>query len=312
MFSGVKQGGILSPYLFNFYIDDLLVELAESPFGTSIGHVFTGVVAYADDILLLSRNAFGLQQMMNICQKFCSSWKLTLNPSKTTIVHFTQASSPIIFSLDKYFIIPSTSCSHLGLNWSNQDRKILFTHTQSKLKKVRQHIGHLIAKGTQNQHPSTIAQIIKVQLLPLLYGIEFTSYTKSDLTRFDSMLRACLKPLFRCHSKCSNILFSTFHIPSYTQLVAFRSATTLKQLFQHDYTRQILLQTHTSPTSWISSIAIFQLNIHLCLNRRGFKYTFPTSGLIDSIHHLLSQWHVPLCRKSFYDIMHINMHRHLW
>ena len=35
--NGVKQGGILSPKLFNFYMDDLSVRLSEINVGGSIG-----------------------------------------------------------------------------------------------------------------------------------------------------------------------------------------------------------------------------------------------------------------------------------
>ena len=48
MSNGVRQGGILSPFLLNIYMDDLSVNLKEFPTGgTIVNHLM-----YADDIVL--------------------------------------------------------------------------------------------------------------------------------------------------------------------------------------------------------------------------------------------------------------------
>jgi len=52
--NGVKQAGVLSPVLFCVYMDGLLTRLKSAGFGCYIGHMFSGVIAYADDIALLA------------------------------------------------------------------------------------------------------------------------------------------------------------------------------------------------------------------------------------------------------------------
>ena len=47
--NGVKQGGVLSPVLFCVYIDGLLSAVSTSRIGCSIGAMFVGILAYADD-----------------------------------------------------------------------------------------------------------------------------------------------------------------------------------------------------------------------------------------------------------------------
>ena len=52
---GVRQGGVLSPFMFDVnYVDDLRVELRQSCVGLYIGSTFTGALLYADDIALLA------------------------------------------------------------------------------------------------------------------------------------------------------------------------------------------------------------------------------------------------------------------
>jgi len=43
---------VLSPLLFNLYVDDLLCKLETSKLGCSVNDIYVGFVMYADDILL--------------------------------------------------------------------------------------------------------------------------------------------------------------------------------------------------------------------------------------------------------------------
>ena len=46
--NGVRQGGILSPLLFNVYMDALSSSLSSTPIGCSIGGVMVNHIMYAD------------------------------------------------------------------------------------------------------------------------------------------------------------------------------------------------------------------------------------------------------------------------
>ena len=94
--NGVRQGAVSSPILFNVYIDKLIKLLRSSKIGCSIGHIYYGIMVYADDIVLLCPSRIGLQAMLDICEKYAVSHNLqfstNIDPvkSKTKCIHFSK------------------------------------------------------------------------------------------------------------------------------------------------------------------------------------------------------------------------------
>ena len=62
--NGVRQGSILSPFLFALYLDGLLSELVECGVGCHWGNLFAGCLCYADDIVLLAPCPSALRMML--------------------------------------------------------------------------------------------------------------------------------------------------------------------------------------------------------------------------------------------------------
>ena len=73
--NGVKQGGVLSPVLFCLYLDGLLYALKSAGYGCFDGHVFTGVIAYADDLVLV-------RHMLRVCEAYAGDYDMLFNASK--------------------------------------------------------------------------------------------------------------------------------------------------------------------------------------------------------------------------------------
>ena len=91
--AGVRQGGILSPSLYNIYVDDLVALLKASGVGCHISNIFAAALLYADDICILAPSLKGLQKLLDICSDFCVKWDICLNSKKTKNMYFGQTCS---------------------------------------------------------------------------------------------------------------------------------------------------------------------------------------------------------------------------
>ena len=97
--TGVRQGENLSPLLFSIFLNDLkgFLHMHKAPgltCNTNIDYHFLVyiklfVLLFADDTVIFSNNCDDLQKTLNIFEKYCNEWKLTVNTSKTKIVIFS-------------------------------------------------------------------------------------------------------------------------------------------------------------------------------------------------------------------------------
>ena len=77
--TGVKQGGVLSPRLFAIYVDDLIKKLRARGIGCHIIEMFVACLFFADDLCLISPTRSAMQELLNLCQEYCSEFNLTFN-----------------------------------------------------------------------------------------------------------------------------------------------------------------------------------------------------------------------------------------
>jgi hypothetical protein len=87
--NGVKQGGVLSPILFNIYMDCLLCKLSKAGVGCHVGNVFTGAMAYADDLILLAPTRYAMTALIRVCEDFSKKYDINFNPSKSKMILYS-------------------------------------------------------------------------------------------------------------------------------------------------------------------------------------------------------------------------------
>ena len=88
--NGVKQGCILSPTLFVMFIDDLVDSLNSAQAGVDYGKHQISCLLYADDIVIIVPNEVKLEALTRIVEAWCHRWNMSLNLSKTKVVHFRK------------------------------------------------------------------------------------------------------------------------------------------------------------------------------------------------------------------------------
>lgn len=98
---GVKQGCTLSPLLFNLFVADLPKIFDDKCDPVTVNDRKLGCLMFADDLIILSQSAAGLQNALKNLENYCTEWGLKINISKTKIIIFTS-SSKLIKSVDFY------------------------------------------------------------------------------------------------------------------------------------------------------------------------------------------------------------------
>jgi hypothetical protein len=113
-YEGLKQGGIISPFLFNFFINELLVEATNMEIGAKVGTFNVSIIAYCDDLLLMSSNENHMNKLLECCHRYAINWKMEFNASKS-ISYSIKQTNFIDFKLGDSVIPKSDGFIYLGL-----------------------------------------------------------------------------------------------------------------------------------------------------------------------------------------------------
>jgi len=90
---GVRQGCILSPLLFNLYLNELSILLNQTARTDPIflpNNTKLSSLLYADDLVLLSHSRQGLQNSINSVVNFCKEWQMNINEKKSKVMIFCK------------------------------------------------------------------------------------------------------------------------------------------------------------------------------------------------------------------------------
>ena len=246
---GVRQGSILSPYLYNIYSELLLNTLEkETKVGTSIYDVFTGVIMYADDIILLSPTVSGLQTLVDKCTKYCNDLGVAINAGKTEFLSSGIRANPNCYLvMDHTRIHPGKSLKHLGFLWSTDHKRFLTASIEhdnidDRLSKFWSVIYGLINAGICFCAPHTRISLFRSIAVPTLtYGLELCNLGATIKNKLDCEGRRALKALFNVSRYSKNYLHSLFYLNSVSTIIKKNKMNLCNRLMKNQTTKTLLL-----------------------------------------------------------------------
>jgi len=197
--SGVQQGGILSPYLFIVYVDDMLEKL--NGMGCKFMGYIIGAIMYADDLIFMSNSVHQLQLMLQVCEQELSNLGLNINCLKSACMRVgSRADFPCVkLKLSSGDICWTKEIKYLGV-YIKSGQKFLCEMSYSKGKFYRSANAILNKLGSYRNSMVALKLISSIALPVLLYAIEALNLNNSQIV---SLEHTWNKALFK--------IFSTFN-----------------------------------------------------------------------------------------------------
>ena len=187
---GVIQGGVISPLLFNIFLEDLPSYL-DNQCGVKMKDIRIDHILQADDLALISETSAGLQKLIKGLENFCQRWHIEINIEKTKVIIFNKKCIVIPTTQNFYMngeqIEETDSYKYLGTFISNQKDRYAdnIKYMRNKAMRSIASLRDKIRRSLKN-HVSfrLLMKMFDSHILPILdYGSEvwFTGNNIKDL-----------------------------------------------------------------------------------------------------------------------------------
>jgi hypothetical protein len=111
--NGIRQGGQLSPLLYNVYIDELNDALCNAAVGCYVGNTCVNTLSYADDMVLIAPTVNALQCLITTCSQLAKPYDIVYNTTKTECMLVKPRGSKCHYAVDVFL-------DNVKLNYVNE------------------------------------------------------------------------------------------------------------------------------------------------------------------------------------------------
>ncbi|EYC30086.1 hypothetical protein Y032_0005g2442 [Ancylostoma ceylanicum] len=178
--SGVPQGGVLSPILFNVYTYDLLRGLSQRN---------VSFCAFADDLKIYHSigsldDVVHLQEAVDFVSQWANQWKLPLSSEKTEVLHLGPHNINHVYTISDTSITSVEEVVDLGFLIT---KNLSFDKHCERVANKAMRIVHNIFRGLITRNSAVLLKAYKAYVRPILeYGTPvFSPFTCKSIKRLE-------------------------------------------------------------------------------------------------------------------------------
>lgn len=234
--NGVRQGGILSPVLFNVFIDDLSLQLNDLNVGCQLNAVSFNHIIYADDTVLLAPSPNALHELILKCEDFASSHELIFNQKKTKYMCFKPKSLQNIYVprmfLNGVQIDQVDKENYLGVLITDD---IMHDAAVDKERKLLYARGNKIIRYFKHCSNEVKVQLFKTFCTGFYCASLWCNFSSCNLRRFKVAHNTMFKLLMRA-DRCASAsgLFVSHSVPNVNVILRKLGFSLYKRIFSSD------------------------------------------------------------------------------
>ena len=264
--TGFEQGGINSSDFYKLYNNEQLTSSQRSNLGVNIKSSVISSIGQADDVFHAANTIDDLRLLATITEKYCKKYRVTLVPSKTKLLVYSNDDHKLQVDLAKLTNpitiddVPVKFCDeaeHVGIlrnisgNLPNLLNRII-AHKKS--------LGALLSAGLARSHRGNPAASLRVHQLyetPVLFsGLAALVLTKAEIGILDSHYLTILQNLQRLHDKTPRavVLFLAGSPLHTKQLTLFSMICRLPGDPLHAHAHYVLTCSPRSAKSWFQQV----------------------------------------------------------
>lgn len=233
---GMRQGSLLSPALFNIFMDEMLDILKATNNGARIFDLTINCCVYADDVNLLASSVKGLQCLIDICVAYAELYRFKFGHKKSKCIIFGKniLSKVPTWKLCQQNISIEDEVEILGVTF---DSKLLYNrHVQSRINSCRQRVYGLATVGMTYPGLSSEAKsyIWKSLGAPIMcYGIDSIPLSSSNARKLKSAQGTILKRVMGINNRSHHSrLLEAMCVPQITETIKVNTQALYHRIFK--------------------------------------------------------------------------------